>query len=302
LRHQSETNTTENQSFVEKHILQSLSVGQENLQVVDVTRVSAVSAISDISGSVLGKRSDLDSTVESLVSHVDKAIEEGCEVVQHTSLTANKVLRDITTATESMRNASYSSIDSFTTVMDGQGDTLCSGLGNHFAALSDSLASEDAILSGVKSAIETHVEEFDGLVVVSTGTTPTKTRFDELPSLTTTRSHELIKEEARTNRSRAVVKVRSFSGDSVHSATSLEDIAPGLLERAEEKPSSDTKKRKAQSCPSVGSENANPQVPEESLPSTKVSRAKSLEVSSDAVAHVPVPKVSKIARGRGAAN
>merc|ERR1712146_856889 len=83
-------------------------------------RSNAMSDISEISGSVEMKKVDLNTTIQEVCANLDKATDEACIVVSNTSQTANKVLKDISDATEGMRSSSYGSIDNFTALLDGK--------------------------------------------------------------------------------------------------------------------------------------------------------------------------------------
>ena len=145
----------------------------------------------------------------------------------------------------------------------------------------------------------------DEIVTVPTGSTPKKTKYAALPPLCATRAHDIIKGEARANKtSSSDVNVdleatcglieRSVSENSLDSTSSnlpdhsmeteahLEPINDDVASVASESDSKNvaTKKRKATTV-SVGTENANPQLDN----SNRVYRSKSIDtVDSNASA------------------
>ena len=123
----------------------------------------------EVSGSVAGKRQDLESTVSTLVAHVGEAIHEGSVVVQQTAETASTVLADITNAAELMQHSSYDAIDGFTSFLDGKGESLSTQLDDHFNSLQSSLSSAEQIVSGIESTITSHSSANENLQVVPTG-------------------------------------------------------------------------------------------------------------------------------------
>ena len=175
----------------------------------------------EISGSVTGKKEELDSTVSSLVAHVGDAIQEGSKVVQETAETANTVLADITNATEVMQRSSYEAVDAFTSFLDGKGEGLSVQLDEHFKSLETRLAAGESIVNEVGGSIALHCSSNDSLQVIPTGSididiiskarnqltyiflgcTPKKTKYAPLPTLVSTREHVVIKTEAKAAKS-----------------------------------------------------------------------------------------------------
>ena len=153
--------------------------------------------LAGVSGDVAHKKELLDSTVHNLISAVNSSITQGCEVVDSTAATADSILRDVTRATEAMRNSAYESIDSFTCFMDGQGQQLSTDLSNHFTALTDSLKKQTETLGEIEQQLDGYSTDARTTVVKPTGTTPRKVVFPELATLSSTREHEIIKMEAK---------------------------------------------------------------------------------------------------------
>eukprot|EP01032_Pedospumella_encystans_P009650 gene9650-11342_t len=75
-----------------------------DMSIVAEQRATADSTLSTVSGMVGTKRKYLDETVTELCAHVDEAIAQGVTVVENTSATANKVLSDVSQASQAMNS------------------------------------------------------------------------------------------------------------------------------------------------------------------------------------------------------
>ena len=287
------------------------------------------------SDSVEGRKSELSNTVKDVCKRLDGAIVEACEVVSSTSTTANTVLADITRATEGMKTSSYASIDTFTTLLDGKGDELLQGLGEHFSALTESLSAQNTLLANIQGSISNSTEVNEEMTTVPTGSTPKKARYEVLPALSYTRPHEVIKSEARVRYEdfESCSTTRSVSNDSFGSASlaensvdSIDDKDIPIEEDASESTdfapegeknvilpvpvsatsaastTTESKKRKATS--GSGNENANPQLNEQSTKGTKARSLDSTEVQTEktesAVTAHATTKMSRMPRSKRA--
>ena len=153
--------------------------------------------LSAVSGDVSSKRDNLDKTVESLVSNVDAAIQEGCSVVSDTKNTAHTVLQDVTNATEAMTDSANTAMDSFVQFMDGKGDDLQKQLETHFEDLHTHFAGQESGMASIGERVTSYGVVVAEAVDRPTGHTPKKTTFAPLQPLAATESHESIKETAR---------------------------------------------------------------------------------------------------------
>ena len=291
---------TDHADMMKNAIEMSTNSNQEAFSVIETARSDAMTDMSEIGGSVEGKRTDLNTTVRGVCTDLDVAIDEACTVVESTSQRANKVLKDIGNATESMRGSSYNSIDNFTSLLDGKGDGLSKSMGDHFTALTCSLSSQSSILSNMEQCVSSHMESSDIVVTVPTGSTPKKAKYAVLPPLCETRAHDIIKEEARVRKPSSshvdmVARSRCVSDDSLASASlnssgePMTADAPSAVtttgeEEALEPPAEPisregaiTKKRKATGT-SAGAENDDPQVDN----GNRVSRSKSVDTVDSA--------------------
>ena len=153
--------------------------------------------LSAVSGDVSSKRDNLDKTVESLVSNVDAAIQEGCSVVSDTKNTAHTVLQDVTNATEAMTDSANTAMDSFVQFMDGKGDDLQKQLETHFEDLHTHFAGQESGMASIGERVTSYGVVVAEAVDRPTGHTPKKTTFAPLQPLAATESHETIKATAR---------------------------------------------------------------------------------------------------------
>ena len=160
-------------------------------------RKEAVTGMGNICETVSIRKSELNSTVSSLVGHVDSATAEGCQVVKQTQDTSNNILNDIRNATQDMKGSAYSAIDNFTNLLDNRADELSGKLESHFVALQSTIESEKKSIASIDEHIVSFNKENHDCVNVPTGQTPKKTKYDSLASLPFTRNHNDIKAEAK---------------------------------------------------------------------------------------------------------
>ena len=150
-----------------------------------------------ISGDVGAKRANLDETVTVLVKHVDEAIEEGCTVVAATAETANVILREVTSATESMTASAGRAMDIFVEYMDGKGQAVHEELGQHFVGLDTHFISQKAGISLVSKVTDMYGTDTANSATGTTGQTPRKAVYPPLSELVKTRDHEAIRADVR---------------------------------------------------------------------------------------------------------
>ena len=153
-----------------------------------------------ISGDVGAKRANLDETVTVLVSHVDQAIEEGCAAVAATSETANVILREVTSATESMTASAGRAMEVFVEYMDGKGQAVHEELGQHFVGLDAHFISQKAGVSLVSKVTDMYGNDTANSATGTTGQTPRKAVYPPLSDLVKTRDHDAIRADARAGK------------------------------------------------------------------------------------------------------
>lgn len=158
------------------------------------------SRVDDLNAAIGGKKTDLDGSINSVVSFADKSIVHATETVGNTSQKVTSLIADIKEDANDMMRTTTKSISTFTTFMDNQGQTVCSKVGEHFTDLSDYLQTTFTTVDAVAaqtSAFNTNMQE---CVISSTGTTPTKKVLSDkqsvLDKLQPTRDHKAIREES----------------------------------------------------------------------------------------------------------
>jgi hypothetical protein len=184
--------------------------------------------LSAVSGDVGAKRDNLDKTVESLVSNVDAAIQEGCAVVSNTKSTAHTVLQDVTNATQSMTASANTAMDSFVEFMDGKGDDLQKQLETHFEDLRTHFAGQENGIASIGERVTGYGVVVAEAVDRPTGQTPKKTPFAPLQPLAATENHETIKSTARVTAAAAAggqVRIMRAESSSDCSSASLDACA-----------------------------------------------------------------------------
>ena len=169
-----------------------------DMSIVAEQRATADSTLSTVSGMVGTKRKYLDETVTELCAHVDEAIAQGVTVVENTSVTANKVLSDVSQASQAMNSTASSAMDTFTAFMDQEGEALCSGLQSHFDTVAAHAQVQTQDLSALQKAAGIHNETMEGQRLASTGRTPQKVAPVSFEGpFKRTRSHGIIRTEAK---------------------------------------------------------------------------------------------------------
>ena len=156
--------------------------------------------LSGISGDVGTKRANLNDTVSVLIKHVDKAMDEGCNTVTTTSDTANVILREVTSATETMTASAGKAMDLFVEFMDGKGRMVHEELGQHFVNLDSHFIAQKAGIAIVAKVTDLYGTETANSATASTGLTPRKTVYSPLSDLVKTRDHEAIRSDVRAGK------------------------------------------------------------------------------------------------------
>ena len=146
------------------------------------------------------KRSNLNETVSVLIKHVDKAMDEGCNTVTTTSDTANVILREVTSATETMTASAGKAMDMFVEFMDGKGRAVHEELGQHFVNLDSHFIAQKAGIAVVAKVTDMYGTETANSATAITGSTPRKTVYAPLSDLVKTRDHEAIRSDVRAGK------------------------------------------------------------------------------------------------------
>ena len=97
--------------------------------------------------------------VTTLVNDVNLALKKAAETVKETSASADKILKDVVTATQSMTSTSKESLITFEDFIDKEGTTTQKSLTQHFKTLDDHLAAQKTGLTGINSTTEQVGEE-----------------------------------------------------------------------------------------------------------------------------------------------
>ena len=135
-----------------------------------------------------------------LIKHVDKAMDEGCNTVTTTSDTANVILREVTSATETMTASAGKAMDLFVEFMDGKGRMVHEELGQHFVNLDSHFIAQKAGIAVVAKVTDMYGTETANSATVVTGLTPRKTVYAPLSDLVKTRDHEAIRSDVRAGK------------------------------------------------------------------------------------------------------
>lgn len=186
-----------------QHVQSGVQLQVSQCDEASRARSLADASLRNVSGSVLTQKHRLEETVSNVVDHVKAAVLSGCAVIQSTSATANKVVTDVTNASENMSGKATESMDEFKAFLEDTGAKLSAELSTHFQDLDSHLATQDESLARVDDQLGSFGQTMLSTQVVATGATPKKQRFAPLPVLASTRSHEEIKSEVREAASHA---------------------------------------------------------------------------------------------------
>ena len=192
------TGAVQHSAEIKALLAQSSQQFTTDMSVVSLQRETADNTLSTVSGMVGAKRKYLDVTVTELCAHVDAAIEQGVTVVDATSATANKVLSDVSSASQAMNATASGAMDTFTAFMDQEGEALRSGLQDHFNTVSAHAQAQNGDLVALKKAAGIHSETMEGHRLPSSGRTPQKVAPVSFEGpFKRTRSHGVIRSEAK---------------------------------------------------------------------------------------------------------
>ena len=88
------------------------------------------------------------------MNDVNLALKKAGETVKETSASADKILKDVVSATQSMNAASKESLTTFEDYINKEGAVTQNGLTEHFKTLDAHLASQKTGLTGINSNAE----------------------------------------------------------------------------------------------------------------------------------------------------
>lgn len=278
---------TENINKLQKKVTTSSDIYNNAISNASSSRIVVDEMISNISNTVGDKRQNLIETVDNLLENVNSSIEQGCNVANETSKTANLILTDVTNATESMNTNASNALESFTTFMDGKGQDLCQDMTKYFSSLESQLSSNYSNISSIGDRVNEFGNSIESTILQPTGTTPKKQKFNELTKLPLTRDHNLIKNEVRGIN---VIQVECNNEDDSSSISSNESRTSIPFSDIDISESSAEKKRKKINI-AVDCENVNPNIVETEdavgkKTKSKIQRSKSVESSS-------IPNISR---------
>jgi hypothetical protein len=86
------------------------------------------------------------------VGEVDVALNKAGETVKETSASADKILKDVVTATQSMTATSKESLTTFEDFMVKESGASQANIGVHFKALDEHFTAQKTVISGVSNA------------------------------------------------------------------------------------------------------------------------------------------------------
>ena len=177
---------------------QTTAIG-EAVQLVNGKSQLATTHLKSISDAVMTKKSNLDTTVKSVVGHVQSEMAVNCDTVKQTSATATQLYRQIKDITGTMDKSSSEALDNFNGLLRGEGMVLETDLKSHFAATNEFIATQQtAVVPAILNQMEAYSSSLEAMGVPSTGSTPQKKQpFQPVTQLPNTRAHESIKAEAK---------------------------------------------------------------------------------------------------------
>jgi hypothetical protein len=192
------TNMLELNSALSENVQQSSMQFTEMVQGSQSIRQEIETEVKNVADNVGEKRAFLDETTSSLSGSVSASISRAHEEVQQTSSTAEKMVDNVTDASEKMKTSCAESMNSFTDFLSGKGEEINAGLITHFRELERTLTSDMDIVQGVAVDNAEFVELTKSSVLQPTGTTPVKKATLPLRPVESTRCHEDIKGETRS--------------------------------------------------------------------------------------------------------
>jgi len=184
----------------------------------DVTNLNTLfndveTRVNGLNAAIGGKKTDLDSTIASVVSFTHKSLAHATETVGNTSQKVSSLIADIKGDANSMMQTSSESISTFTTFINNQGQTVCSKVGEHFTELSNYLQTTSEVIGRVQEQTHAFNTNMQECVVAVTGATPTKKVLSDnqtvLGKLQPTREHTAIRNESLAGIWRARVRFQS---------------------------------------------------------------------------------------------
>ena len=92
---------------------------------------------------------------------VDVSLKKAAETVKETSASADKILKDVVTATQSMTSTSKESLTTFEEFINKESGGSQINMGVHFKALDEHFAAQRNVISGVTNAskqVQSHPE------------------------------------------------------------------------------------------------------------------------------------------------
>lgn len=92
------------------------------------------------------------SQVTTLVGDVDTSLKKACVTVKETSGSADKVLKDVVSATQTMTTSTSTCLNNFDTFISKEGKVTQDALATHFTALDTYLATQSEDISTVSAA------------------------------------------------------------------------------------------------------------------------------------------------------
>ena len=92
------------------------------------------------------------SQVTTLVGDVDTSLKKACVTVKETSGSADKVLKDVVSATQTMTTSTSTCLSNFDTFISKEGKVTQNALATHFTALDTYLATQSEDISTVSAA------------------------------------------------------------------------------------------------------------------------------------------------------
>lgn len=197
-------------------------------------RLATDTSLKAVSGSVLIQKQKLEETVSDVVQRVDQSVKNGCEVIQSTSLVANKVVTDVSNASQSMSIKATESMGEFKEFLEDTGTKLSTQLSTHFSDLDEHMKSQEASLIQVEGQLNSFSETILAIQVTPTGATPKKQKFASLPVLVATRDHEEIKGEIREAASNAQFQPgQPNQTDKIETTKLINDSQPSPFEDIE---------------------------------------------------------------------
>lgn len=203
-------------SDMNTNIDKTLTKFDQELSVVKSQSNTADSVLTNVSGMVGYKRKFLDSTVTDLCSDVDDAIKKGVNVVDSTLVVAQKVLLDVSNASQNMNETTSKAMNSFTEFIDNKGDVLTNTMQSHFIKVDSHCDIQNNELRELQSDANTHDINIINTKTITLGDTPKKVLISNQTSpFKKTRQHHVIKQ---------TLKDTIYNGDEINYETTSKAI------------------------------------------------------------------------------